>query len=140
MKSLATVLMLGLVLLLMFSCATVSKTPLSPGEVRLLSMDPLGAGVEANISFAMNVFFEASGNPNIKRACFYEAGEKPLWFDASDISYLTLGTKKGFQARHPGLRAGYHLVECYVEYRRDGQIVKSNVIFTGITPKVRVGG
>ncbi len=140
MKSiLMTVLTFGFVLLLV-SCATTSKTPLSPGEVKLLSMDPLGAGVEANISFAMNVFFDSSGNPNIKRVCFYETGEEPLCFGAPDISYLTLGNKSAFQVWFPALRAGFHWVECYVVYIRNGEAVKSNVIFTGITPKVRVGG
>ncbi len=140
MKSiLMSVLTFGFILLLV-SCAMMSKTPLSCGEVRLLSMDPLGAGVEANISFAMNVFFDSSGNPNIKKVCFYESGEEPLCFDAPNISYLTLGNKSAFQIWFPALRAGFHWVECYVEYNRDGQTVKSNVISTGITPKVRVGG
>src|SRR5512135_2519034 len=121
MKSiLMSVSTFGFVLLLI-SCATMSKTPLSSGEVRLLSMDPLGAGVEANISFAMNVFFDSSGHPDIKRVCFYESGEEPRCFGGSDMSYLTLGNKSAFQVWFPALRAGFHWVECDVEYIRNGQ-------------------
>ncbi len=140
MKSISTTLLMFGFVLLFISCSTISKAPLSPGEVRLLSMDPLGAGVEANISFAMNVFFDSSVHPDIKRVCFYESGEEPRCFGGSDISYLMLGNKSAFQVWFPALRAGFHWVECDIEYVRNGQAVKSNVIFTGITPKVRVGG
>ncbi len=137
---LIVVLLSGVILSMVCSCATVSKDPLAPGGIRLLSMDVVGAGVEADVPFAINVFFETSDNSKIKRACFYEQGEEPLYFDAPDISYTTLGKKRAFQIRLPGLRAGFHRVECYVEYIRDGQTVKSNVVFTGITPKVGMGG
>ncbi len=137
---LIVVLVSGIILLMVCSCASVSKEPLAPGGIRLLSMDVVGAGVEADVPFAINVLFEASDHPKIKRACFYEQGEEPLYFDALEISYATLGTKRTFQVRFPGLRAGFHRVECYVEYIRDGRTVKSNVIFTGITPKIGMGG
>jgi hypothetical protein len=130
MKSmLITVLLGGVVLSVVFSCATVPKEPLVSGEVRLLSMEALGAGVEANSSFAVNVFFEAAGNPEIKRACFYEAGEKPSCFE---VSYMTLQTKRAFQVYLPGLNVGSHRVECYAEYTRDGETRKTNVVFTQI--------
>jgi len=137
---LITILLGGIVLSGVSSCATVSKAPLSPGEVRLLSMDAVGAGVEANSAFAVNVFFEAAGNPKIKRACFYESEEEPFCYDASDISYTILGTKRAFQVRFPGLNVGSHRVECYVEYIRDGEMRKTNVIFTQIITSVHVGG
>ncbi|MGZ6229874.1 MAG: hypothetical protein ACXWMO_03835 [Syntrophales bacterium] len=136
---LIAILLSGIVLLGISSCATVPKAPLASGEVRLLSMDIVGAGVEANSSFAVNVFFEAAGNPKIKRACFYESGEEPSCFDSSDISYLTLATKRAFQVYLPGLKAGSHWVECYAEYVRDGETRKTNVVFTQITPGVHVG-
>ena len=129
---LLTILLSGIVLLGIYSCATVSKAPLAPGELRLLSMDVVGAGVEADSSFAVNVFFEASGSPQIKRACFYESGEEPSCFESSDISYLTLGTKRAFQVYLPGVGVGSHRVECYVEYTRDGKIQRTNVVFTQI--------
>jgi hypothetical protein len=136
---LITILLSGIVLLGASSCATVSKAPLVSGEVRLLSIDVLGAGVEANSSFAVNVFFEAAGNPKIKRACFYESGEEPSCFDVSDISYVTLGTKTAFQVYLPGIGAGSHWVECYAEYIRDGETRKTNVVFTQIIAGVHVG-
>jgi hypothetical protein len=140
MKSiLITVLIGGVVLPVVFSCATVPKKPLTSGEVRLLSMDVVGAGVEADASFAVDVFFEAAGNPKIKRACFYESGEEPFCFGAMDISYATLGTKRVFQVYHPGLHLGSHRVECYAEYTRDGEIRKTNVVFTQIITSVHVG-
>jgi len=126
------ILLSGIVLLGVSSCATLSKEPLVSGEVRLLSMDVVGAGLEAYSSFAVNVFFEASGNPKIKRACFYELRWGQYCFDVSDVSYFTLGTKRAFQARLPGIGPGSHRVECYAEYIRDGETRRTNVIFTQI--------
>jgi hypothetical protein len=132
MKSLIGFLMGVAILLLVFSCATVPKEPLASGEVRLLSIDVLGAGLEANISFAINIFFEAAGNPKIKRACFYESRQEPYCSDVSDVSYVTLGTKRAFQVYLPGISVGSHRVECYAEYIRDGETRKTNVVFTQI--------
>jgi len=135
MKSiLITILLGGIVLLGASSCATVPKEPLASGELRLLSMDVLGGGgtVSENSSFAVNVFFEAAGNPQIKKVCFSESGEGPYCFDVSDISYLTLGAKTAFQVRLPGVSVGSHRVECYAEYIRDGEARKTNVVFTQI--------
>ncbi len=126
------ILLSGIVLLGAFSCATMSKTPLAPGEVRLLSMDVVGAGLEANISFPVNIFFEATGNPKIKRACFYELRQRPYCSDVSDESYFTLGTKRAFQVYLPGIGPGSHRVECYAEYIRDGETRRTNVVFTQI--------
>ncbi len=125
--------LLGIIILLsVFSCATVPKQPLASGELRLISIDALGAGVEANTSFAVNVFFEAVGNLEIKKACFYDSGKGPYCFDVSDESYLTLGKKRAFQVYLPGLNVGSHRVECYAEYIRDGETRKTNVIATQI--------
>lgn len=132
MKSLLAVLMGGVVTLFVFSCATVPKEPLAPGELRLLSIDVVGTGVEANVSFPVNIFFEAAGHPEIKRACFYDSGEGPYCFDESNISYATLGTKRIFQVYLPGIEVGSHRVECYAEYIRDGETRKTNVIATQI--------
>ncbi len=134
-----TILLGGIVLLGVFSCATVPKEPLAPGELRLLSMNPLGAGVEANSSFAINVFFEAAGNPKIIRACFYESGEEPSCFDVPDRSQFILGTKRAFQVYLPGIAVGSHTVECYAEYIGDGETRRTNVVFTQITAGVGVG-
>ena len=130
---LITILLSGTVLLGASSCATVPKEPLASGEVRLLSIGVPGAAILAEESFAVNIFFEAVGNPQIKRACFFESREEPYCFDVSDVSYFTLGTKRAFRAYLPGLTVGSHRVECYAEYIRDGETRKTNMIFTQIT-------
>jgi hypothetical protein len=133
-KSLLAVFMGGMITLFVFSCTAVPKEPLASGELRLLSMDVVGSGVEANTSFAVNVFFEAAGQPEIKGACFFEPGEEPSCFD---VSLATLGTKKYFQVYLPGMNVGPHTVECYAEYIRDGEIRKTNVTTTHISVGVR---
>jgi hypothetical protein len=131
MKSiLVAILVGGVVLSVLSSCATVPKEPLGSGEVRLLSVDVPGAGIKANTSFAVNIFFEAVANQQIQRACFYESGEEPYCFD---VTYGTFGTKKFFQVRLPGMNSGSHRVECYAEYIRDGETRKTNVIATQIS-------
>jgi hypothetical protein len=138
MKSIFIIVLLsGVVLLIASSCATVSKAPLASGEVRLLGIDVLGTSIEANVSFPVNIFFEAAGHPEIKRACFYEPGEEA---SCSDVSLATFGTKRYFQAYVPGMNVGPHTVECYAEYIRDGEIRKTNVITTRITPVTSRGG
>ena len=126
------ILLGGIVLLGVSSCATVPKEPLASGEVRLLSIGVPGTVIFKETSFPVNVFFEAVGNPQIKRTCFSESGEEPYCFDASDVSYFTLATKRAFRVYLPGLNVGSHRVECYVEYIRDGETRKTNVVFTQI--------
>jgi len=128
-----SILLVGIVWVGAYSCAAVSKEPLTSSEVRLLSMEVVGAGVEANSSFAVNIFFEAGANPEIKRACIYESGEEPSCFEVSDASYVTLGTNKAFQVYLPGLNVGSHRVECYAEYVRAGEKQRTNVVFTQIS-------
>jgi hypothetical protein len=123
------ILLSGILLLGASSCAIMPKESLDPGKVRLLSIDVQGAGIKANTSFPVNIFFEAAGNPEIKRACFYETGQEPSCFD---VSYVTLGTKRAFQVYLSGLNIGSHMVECYAEYIQDGETRKTNVIATQI--------
>ncbi len=95
-------------------------------------MDAVGAGIEAYSAFAVNIFFEAAGNPKIERACLFELRQWPYCSDVSDGSYFTVGTKKAFQIRLPGIGPGSHRVECYAEYIRDGEMQRTNVIFAQI--------
>ena len=134
MKFLSAVLMGGVITLFVFSCATVPKEPLPLGELRLLSMDVVGSGVEANTSFAVNVFFEAAGHLELKRACFYESREEQLCLD---VSPDTLGGRRIFQVHLPGIGAGPHSVQCYAEYIRNGELRKTNVITTHISVGVK---
>jgi len=128
MKSLLGVLA-SVGMLLVFSCAAVPKKPLASGEVRLLSIDVLGAGIKGNSSFTVNIFFEAADSPDIKRACFYGSGEGPYCFD---VKYATFGTKRALQVQIPGIKPGSYWGQCYAEYIRDGEIQKTNVIATQI--------
>jgi len=137
MKSFSAILIGGGITLLVFSCASVPKEPLASGELRLSSMDVVGIAIEANSSFAVNVFFEAAGPPEIRRACFYEPGEEPSCFD---VSLATLGTKRAFQVYLPGFNVGLHRVECYAEYIRNGEMQKTNVIVTPISVAASRGG
>jgi hypothetical protein len=129
---LISILIGGVVLSVVSSCATVPKEPLASGEVRLLRIGVPGAGIEANTSFEVNIFFEAVGNPQIKRACFSESGEGPYCFDLS----VTLGSKRAFRVYLPGVSVGSHRVECYAEYIRDGETRKTNMVFTQISAGV----
>ena len=134
MKSmLKAVLIAGVVLSVVSSCATVPREPLASGEVRLLNIRVPGAGIQEYTSFAVNIFFEAVGNPQIKRICFSESGEAPYCFDVSSVSDFTLGSKRAFRVYLPGLSIGSHRVECYAEYIRDGETRKTNVVFTQIS-------
>ena len=119
----------GVFLLGIFSCATLQKGPLVPGEVRLLGIDVPGAGIKANLSFTVNVFFDSVGEPEITKVCLYEPGKAQNCFDAS---YFILGTKRALRVHMPGLDTGSHRVECYAQYIRDGQTRKTNVIATQI--------
>ena len=124
------ILLGGIVLSIVFSCASVPKEPLAPGEIRLLSMEALGSGIKEGAAFPVNVFFEGEGRVEIKKACFYESKERQY---CSEVSYVTLGTKRAFQVYLPSTKAGSYRVECYAEYVRNGEIRKTNVIVTQIS-------
>lgn len=124
------ILLSGIFLSMASSCATIPKEPLAPGEIRLLSMEALGAGIKEGSAFPVNVFFQGEGRVEIKKACFYESEERQY---CSDVSYVTLGTKRAFQVYLPSTKAGSYRVECYAEYVRNGEIRKTNVIVTHIS-------
>ena len=133
MKSLIAVLIGVVIMLFVFSCATVPTEPLGPGELRLLSMDVVGSGPEVGTPFTVNVFFEAAGHPEIKRACFFYESGMGRCFGESDVSYVILGTKRAFRVDLPGISVGSHRVQCYAEYIRNGETQKTNVIVTEIS-------
>ena len=127
---LISILLSGIVLSMGSSCATMPKEPLAPGEVRLLSIEGLGSTVREGTAIPVNVFFEGEGRVEIKRACFYESKERQY---CSDVSYVTLGTKRAFQVYLPSIKSGLYRVECYAEYVRDGETRKTNVVATQIS-------
>jgi len=74
MKSLIGVLAGIAILSLVLSCATMRMESLASGEIRLLSMDVLGAGIEANASFAVNVFLRWPVTQRLKEFVFMSQG------------------------------------------------------------------
>jgi hypothetical protein len=121
-------LMMGAVLLGISSCATVPTNPLAPGELRLLSMlVPEKQNIRVNLPFAVNIRFEAEGEPEIRAACFYFAGDGPHCFKVTDVNYGSPGTIK-VQIRTKN--SGSHLLEAYVLYIQDGKIQPTNAVRT----------
>ena len=131
MKSLFIgVLMGGVILLVVSSCATVPTRPLAPGEVRLLGIDFRGGrGIEAYESIVANISFEAEGKPEIKKACFDLSGEGSNCFDAM---YVTFGPQRTFQVQLPGMAPGSYAVTYDAEYIQNGETRKTNAITTQI--------
>jgi hypothetical protein len=126
------VLMIGVFLLGVSSCATVPTKPLAPGEVRLLSIVvPEKEKIRVNLPFVVDISFEADGQPEIKTACFYFAGDGPHCFKVTDVDYGPPGTiKVQIYSKNPGSR----LLECYVLYIRDGKNQPTNVVSTYFRP------
>jgi len=121
------VLMTGAVLLGSSSCATVPK-PLTPGELRLLSIVvPEKENIRLHLPFIVNMSFEADGEPEIKSACFYFADDGPHCFKVTDVNYGLRGTiKLQIHTSNPGAR----LLKGYVLYIRDGKIQPTNMVST----------
>jgi hypothetical protein len=128
-RILISILMSVAILLAISSCATVKK-----GELRLFSMDiPENGNLKVNIPFWVRIYFEADGNPEIRRACFFWSGDGPYCFNVRDVKY---GSLAYFEV--PLLaRLGSDSLQCYVEYVRDGKIQRSNAIASFITGVMR---
>jgi hypothetical protein len=75
------------------------------------------------ISYTVDMVFEANGEPEIKRACFYWSGDGPHCFDVTHVSFGPRGT---FDVRLPSLNRDSYWLECYAEYTRDGVRRKTN--------------
>ncbi len=80
-KSAGTIFLLGMVMLFLQSCAEfqptlkLQKTPVSTGELRLLSLQ-VPEQVGEDLPYDVQVTFEAAGQPRIKRVCFMWVSEK----------------------------------------------------------------
>ena len=87
-KVLTLILMTVAILLAISSCATVSKEPLGPGELRLLSMDVSENGnLKTSVAYWVSVNFQADGRPEIRRACFSWSGDGPYCVRVKDVKY-----------------------------------------------------
>jgi len=123
--------LMGGVILLISSCATVPTGPLAPGEVKLLRIDvPHADGIKRNLPFAVNIIFEADGRPEIKKACFYWSGDGPHCFKVLDVSYGSPGT---INVEPRAMISGMYVLETYVLYIRDGKTQPTRAISSPIT-------
>ena len=124
------VLIGGVVILSISSCATVPTKSLASGELRLLSMHvPMKEDIKVNFLFAVNINFEADGKPEIRTACFYFSGDGPYCSKVTDVSYGSPGTiKVQIRAKSSGSQA----LESYVYYIRDGKTQPTNVVSSQI--------
>jgi len=121
-----TVLIGGIVILLISSCATVSKEPIASGELRLLSIHvSMKEDIKVNFPFVVNVNFEADGKPEIRTACFSFSGDGPYCYKVTDVNYGSPGTIK-VQVRSKN--SGSHSLESYVYYIKDGKSQPTNVV------------
>ena len=129
MKSLLGVL-IGVVIILSVS----SCVPLQKGELRLLNIEvPEGGNLRMNVEYWVRINFEADGNPEIRRACFFWSGDGPYCVNVKDVKY-------GSIAYFPlplYARIGSNSLQCYVEYVRDGKIQRSNAVVSFVTGIMR---
>lgn len=126
---LTPILMSVAILLAISSCATVRK-----GELRLLSIDvPEKENLKTNVQFWVRINFEADGNPEIRRACFFWSGNGPYCVNVKDVKY---GSFAYFQVPLYA-RLGSDSLQCYVEYVRDGKIQRSNAVASFVTGVMR---
>jgi hypothetical protein len=125
--SLISILMSAAILLGISSCATVSKGPLEPGELRLLSIDvPENGNLKTGIVYRVRVYFQADGKPEIRRACFSWSGDGPYCVSVKDVEYGSDAYVEVPIYAH----LGQNRLECYVEYVRDGKIRRTNTVIS----------
>jgi len=128
-RVLIPILMSVAILLAISSCATVRK-----GELRLLRMEvPESERLRTNVQFWVRINFEADGNPEIRRACFFWSGDGPYCVNVKDVEY---GSIAYFQVPLYA-RFGSDSLQCYVEYVRDGKTQRSNAVATFVTGVMR---
>lgn len=122
--------LMGGIMVLSSSCATVQTRPLLSGELRLLSMNALGGPeIRVNVPFEVKISFEADGEPEIRTACFYWGGDGPQCFKVMDVNY---GSPRTIKVKLVLTRSGYHGLESYVVYTREGKGQPTNVVSTNI--------
>jgi hypothetical protein len=128
--SLLIVFLMGGMILLISSCATVPTGPLAPGEVKLLRIDvPYEVSIKRNMPFAVNIIFETDGKPEIRTACFYWSGDGPKCFKVLDVSYGSPGT---INVEPRAMSSGSYVLETYVLYIRDGKTQPTKIISSPI--------
>lgn len=126
---LVNVLMVGIVLQVT-SCVRVPAKPLASGELRLLSMDiSQRLEIKMNVPFEVKINFGADGEPEIRTACFYWAGDGPHCFKVMDVNYGSPGTIK---VKLTVTKPGSYVLESYVVYTQEGKGRPTNVVSSNI--------
>ena len=127
MKSiLMAVLIGGVVLSAVFSCATVPKEPLGEGELRLLKMQvPEGGNLRLSHPYKFNISFKADGNPEIIRAICFCSGDGPYYFKVEHVEY---GSEANFDVYLYACTRESQRLQCSVDYVRSGKSRRSNSV------------
>ena len=124
------VLMIGAILLLVSSCATVPTEPLASGEMRLLSLEvQQKEDLRESLPIVVHISFVANDNPEIVTACFFWSGNGP---SCSKVTYLNYGTPGMIKVQLLPKSAGLIALEGYIVYKKDGKTVSTNVVGTNI--------
>jgi len=126
MKRVLTSILTGVAILLVISsCSTAPKGPLGPGEMRLLRLDvPENGNLKLNIVYPLTIKFKADGHPEVRRVCFTWSGDGPRCTRVKDVKYGSDASLDVLFSAPPD----HHLVECYVEYVRDGKVRRTNTV------------
>jgi hypothetical protein len=120
------VLMGGAILLGASSCATVSREPLTEGELRLVNARlPVVGAVQIGIPYEVKITFIADGQPRIRRACFFWSGDGPYCYPVRDLTY---GSPGSFYVSLFANFVGQYRAECFVEYYQGTKILRTNVV------------
>ena len=128
MKRIFGLILMSIVLPLAISSCTMVKK----GELRLLNnMEILDSGrLRTNVQFWVRVYFEADGQPEIRRACFYWTGDGPHCVPVP-VKNILYGSVAYFEVPLSA-RFGTNTLQCYVEYLRDEKIERSNTVASSI--------
>jgi len=126
MRSILIAILMGGTILICSSCATVPTKPLAPGELRLLSMATLERlEIKVKVPFEVSINFEADGEPEIRNACFFWAGDGPHCFNVTDVNY---GSPKTIKVKLAVTKPGYYVLDGYVVYNREGKGGPTNIV------------
>jgi len=141
MRTILIIILLGgIVILVISSCATVTEgpegssisigkkeLPSSEDELKLLSVDvPHSGNLSANVEYWTTINFVTGRKPEILRACFNFSGDGQSCVDvqAKDVTY---GSHTYFRVPIH-VPAGSKRINCYAEYIRDGKTRRTNTV------------
>ena len=141
MRTILIIILLGgIVILVISSCATVTEgpegssisigkkeLPSSEDELKLLSVDvPHSGNLSANVEYWTTINFVTGRKPEILRACFNFSGDGQSCVDvqAKDVTY---GSHTYFRVPIH-VPAGSKRIDCHAEYIRDGKTRRTNTV------------